>query len=54
MRQDQLKKVREKKEATKIRKLNKKTINKLTQEMAKVRAQETKQLEGIHKDLMKK
>jgi hypothetical protein len=40
--------VREKKVATKMRKLNKKTLNKLTQERAKLRAQETQQATKGH------
>jgi hypothetical protein len=43
------------KKATKMRELNKKTRNKLSQEAAKARTQETKQLESsIHQDIMKK
>jgi hypothetical protein len=49
-----LKNTREKKEAAKRRDLDKKRINELHQGAAQSRAKEIRELEVIHKDVMKK
>ena len=49
-----MKQAREKKEAAKRRELNKKRIKELTQGAAQSREREKKELEVIHKDVMKK
>jgi hypothetical protein len=45
---------KKKKEAERMRELSKKRISELTQEAAQVRAKEKKDLEGVHKEVMKK
>ncbi len=49
-----MRQAREKKEAAKRRELNKKRIKELTQGAAQSREREKKELEVIHKDVMKK
>jgi hypothetical protein len=54
MPQEQLKKAREKKKAAKMRELNKKRINELTQGTAGIVRVKEIDFEVIHKDVMKK